>query len=177
MNSSGNFNEYWCIHRFRGYLWYLVRARCIWAFHVFSPVLLPAVLKSVCRCLQPKSLIMSELMVVRNIRELIIIHIFPHIIDSIRGQLSTIYHHTRNFGILFAYTLGSSYNYIVSSMIYTGITILFFVTFLLIPATPQYLLQKNNTEVRSIPMIHEYETASHLRKLTLPGRWKSIQVL
>lgn len=69
-------------------------------------------------------------------------------IPSIRGQLGTIFQYTRNLGILFAYTFGSYYDYIVSSMVFSGITILFFVTFVLIPSTPQYLLQKNEIEVR-----------------------------
>lgn len=67
---------------------------------------------------------------------------------SLRGRLGYIYSYSRNFGVLFAYILGSYFNYIEASMVYTGITILFIVSFLLVPSTPQYLLQKNKNEVR-----------------------------
>lgn len=56
--------------------------------------------------------------------------------------------YARNIGILIAYTLGSYFNYITSSMVFTGITAMFFVTFWFIPSTPQYYLLKNKIEVR-----------------------------
>ena len=56
--------------------------------------------------------------------------------------------YARNIGILFAYSLGTYYNYITSSMVFTGITIMFFITFWFIPSTPQYFLLKNNIKVR-----------------------------
>lgn len=67
---------------------------------------------------------------------------------SIRGQLGTFYMYARNVGILFAYILGSYYNYITSSMVFTSVTVLFFVIFWFIPSTPQYYLRKNNINVR-----------------------------
>lgn len=58
--------------------------------------------------------------------------------------------YTRNIGILIAYLLGSYYNYITSSIFFIGITVVFLAIFLFVPSTPQYLLQKNNLEVRRI---------------------------
>lgn len=67
---------------------------------------------------------------------------------SVRGRLGTMANYARNFGILMAYTVGAYFNYIIASIIHNGITLLFFATFLIAPSTPQYLLQKNQVDVR-----------------------------
>lgn len=53
----------------------------------------------------------------------------------------------RNFGILIAFTLGSYFDYITSSLFFTGITIIFLVAIWFVPSTPQYFLQKNQIEL------------------------------
>lgn len=70
--------------------------------------------------------------------------------DNIRGKLSTFYSLLRNLGILLGYVLGICFNYIEASMIYIGISILFAISFICVPATPQYLLQIGADDV-SVP--------------------------
>lgn len=65
----------------------------------------------------------------------------------IRGQLSTFFMHGRNIGILIAFALGSYFDYIESTMFFTGITIIFLVAIWFIPSSPQYFLQKGNIDV------------------------------
>lgn len=61
----------------------------------------------------------------------------------IRGQLSTIFMNARNIGVLIAFTLGSYFDYITSSIFFTAITIIFLVAIWFVPSTPQYFLRKN----------------------------------
>lgn len=61
--------------------------------------------------------------------------------DNIRGVLGTSCQLSRNVGILLAYVLGIFENYIHVSMIYIGVSVLFTISFICVPATPQYLLR------------------------------------
>lgn len=61
--------------------------------------------------------------------------------DNIRGKLSTTYSLLRNSGVLLGYVLGIYLNYIQASMIYIIISILFAISFICVPSTPQYLLR------------------------------------
>lgn len=63
-----------------------------------------------------------------------------------RGQLATIFMNARNFGILIAFTLGTHFDYITSSLFFTAITIAFLAAISFVPSTPQYFLQKNQIE-------------------------------
>lgn len=66
--------------------------------------------------------------------------------SRIRGQLGTIFMNARNFGILIAFTLGTYFDYITSSLFFTAITIIFLVAISFVPSTPQYFLQENQVE-------------------------------
>lgn len=66
--------------------------------------------------------------------------------SRIRGQLGTIFMNARNFGILIAFTLGTYFDYITSSLFFIAITIVFLVAISFVPSTPQYFLQKNQIE-------------------------------
>lgn len=77
-----------------------------------------------------------------------IINCFVSTCPSVRGRLGTIANYARNFGILMAFTVGAYFDYIYASIVHNGITLLFFATFLIVPSTPQYLLQKNQLDVR-----------------------------
>lgn len=50
----------------------------------------------------------------------------------------------RGVGVLIAFTLGAYFNYITCSLFFMGITAVFLASFMCIPSTPQYFLQKNN---------------------------------
>lgn len=67
--------------------------------------------------------------------------------DNIRGKLSTTYSLLRNSGVLLGYVLGVYLNYTQASMVYIGISVLFVISFICVPATPQYLLQIGNDDV------------------------------
>lgn len=70
--------------------------------------------------------------------------------DNIRGKLGTSYQLSRNMGILLAYTLGIFINYIQVSMVCIGITAIFAISFVCLPATPQYLLRIGADDVSII---------------------------
>lgn len=78
--------------------------------------------------------------------------------DHIRGKLGTSYQLSRNLGILFAYILGMFMNYIQMSKVFIGVTAVFAISFVLLPATPKYLLQIGADDVsnafRMINLIH-----------------------
>lgn len=67
--------------------------------------------------------------------------------DNIRGKLSTTYSLLRNSGVLLGYVVGIYVNYIQASMIYIGISILFAMSFIRVPETPQYLLRIGANDV------------------------------
>lgn len=73
--------------------------------------------------------------------------------DSIRGILGTSYQLSRCFGILIAYVLEVYINYIKLSVIMIVVTLMFAVSFFVIPATPQYLLKVGEEEVSSCKWI------------------------
>lgn len=70
--------------------------------------------------------------------------------DSIRGMLGTSYQLSRCFGILFTYILEVYINYIQLSVIMIGLTLLYAITFMLFPPTPQYLLKIGADEVSNL---------------------------
>lgn len=70
--------------------------------------------------------------------------------DNIRGQLATSYILCRNIGILVAYVLGIYVNYIQASIVYMGISVIFAITFIFMPATPQHLLRIGAIEVSNM---------------------------
>lgn len=67
--------------------------------------------------------------------------------DHIRGKLGTSAQLSRNMGILLAYVLGIFINYVQVSMIYIAISVLFVISFICVPPTPQYLLRIGADEV------------------------------
>lgn len=67
--------------------------------------------------------------------------------DHIRGKLGTSAQLSRNMGILLAYVLGIFINYVQVSMIYIAISVLFVISFICVPPTPQYLLRIGSDEV------------------------------
>lgn len=48
----------------------------------------------------------------------------------------------RGFGVLVAFSLGAYYDYITCSLFFMGITAIFLISFICVPSTPQYFLQK-----------------------------------
>lgn len=73
--------------------------------------------------------------------------------DSIRGMLGTSYQLSRCFGILFAYILEVYINYIQLSVIMIVLTLLYAITFVLVPPTPQYLLKIGAEEVCNLQCV------------------------
>lgn len=73
---------------------------------------------------------------------------------NIRGKLCTTFTISRNIGLLLAYVVGNVWHG-KEATIFIGISILFAISYVGIPSTPQYLLRTGNVDV-SAAITHQH---------------------
>ncbi|XP_065357204.1 facilitated trehalose transporter Tret1 [Calliphora vicina] len=64
--------------------------------------------------------------------------------DRVRGKLGTFMVLSCNIGILFAFILGNYFSYDLVAWILSSLPLTFLITFIFLPESPQYLINKNN---------------------------------
>jgi hypothetical protein len=76
--------------------------------------------------------------------------------NRIRGQLGSLFILIHNLGILLAFVAGNYLSYkLVGAMMIT-LPVLFFVSFLFLPETPQYLLKQRKVKVNEKNKINSF---------------------
>ncbi|XP_037811226.1 facilitated trehalose transporter Tret1-like [Lucilia sericata] len=64
--------------------------------------------------------------------------------DRVRGKLGTLLVLSCNIGILFAFILGNYFSYDIAAWILSALPLTFLITFIFLPESPQYFINKNN---------------------------------